>query len=286
MRVDKLYTSKYFDETMPPVVVLGFNHEGRSNTHSHEFYELVYVVNGYALHSCDGNVSVLTAGDIFIVPPEQPHSYISANHAFIYNCLFLREAFTPMLTEVMHLPGLETIADGLSYRRVHADITVRTEFEVAFEQIKWEQLNRNPGWKLKINALFLGLLVSYSRIYEQKQLRDPEMTPSSMRILSAIAAIEENYKRDILVEEIAKVANMSVSQLGRQFKSLIGMYPMEYSRSFRIAKAAELIKSSQLPISEIAHEMGFNDISVFSRQFKHITGKSPSEYRKGSSEKI
>ena len=55
---------------------------------------------------------------------------------------------------------------------------------------------------------------------------------------------------------------------------------MEYARSQRMAKAAELLKDPAQSVSDVARDLGFSDISVFSRQFKQITGMSPTDFRK------
>ncbi len=83
-----------------------------------------------------------------------------------------------------------------------------------------------------------------------------------------------------MLEELAEAAGMSAGSLSRQFKLVTGLSPMEYVRSQRMAKAAELLKNPELSVSGVAKTMGFSDISVFSRQFRQITGMSPSEFRR------
>ena len=98
--------------------------------------------------------------------------------------------------------------------------------------------------------------------------------------MTAIEFIESNYNRDILLDEIAEASGLSSSHLTRQFKQSIGLTPIEYSRSFRIAKAAELLRDKNLSISDVSRSIGFSDISLFSRQFRQITGMSATEFRK------
>jgi transcriptional regulator GlxA family with amidase domain len=61
---------------------------------------------------------------------------------------------------------------------------------------------------------------------------------------------------------------------------------MEYVKNFRIAKAMEQLKLSRKSVAEVAREVGFSDISHFSRQFKQVAGLSPTEFRKNENDNL
>ena len=76
------------------------------------------------------------------------------------------------------------------------------------------------------------------------------------------------------------MVNLHPVYLSRLFKNLKGVSPMEYLTNLRINKAKELILSdSDLSLKEVAEISGYMDQFYFSRIFKTITGKSPSEYK-------
>ena len=70
----------------------------------------------------------------------------------------------------------------------------------------------------------------------------------------------------------------------RKFKAILGMTPVEYLRKFRIAKAMELLCTTEMTLSEISEKTGFSDVSLFSRVFKQNVGLPPASYRKNTGE--
>ncbi|TRX63740.1 hybrid sensor histidine kinase/response regulator transcription factor [Flammeovirga kamogawensis] len=85
---------------------------------------------------------------------------------------------------------------------------------------------------------------------------------------------------DFSVPELAKIMDMSTIQLYRKMKTETGMPPVEFVRNIRLQKALELLKTSELNISEIAYEVGFNDPQYFRKSFKKQFGQTPTQYRK------
>ena len=64
------------------------------------------------------------------------------------------------------------------------------------------------------------------------------------------------------------------------FKQFTGLTPVEYIKNVRLAKAAELLRSPELSVAQVAMEVGFEDPNYFSRQFKQVLGMSPSSFQK------
>ncbi|HMS66625.1 MAG TPA: AraC family transcriptional regulator [Saprospiraceae bacterium] len=91
--------------------------------------------------------------------------------------------------------------------------------------------------------------------------------------------IETHLYRNITVEELATLCNMSTSTFKREFKKTFNDKPANYVRAKKMAKAEELIKQTTLRINEIAEECGFEDVSHFSNTFYKFFGKYPSFYR-------
>jgi DNA-binding response OmpR family regulator len=81
------------------------------------------------------------------------------------------------------------------------------------------------------------------------------------------------------VEKLADQMNMSVSQLNRKLNALVDQPPGQLIRSFRLQRAADLLKQNAGSVAEICYKVGFNDQAYFSRAFKKQFGVSPSEYK-------
>lgn len=281
-QVRYLESSNYFENNIP-IQVLDIEHHGRVGMHSHDFYEFVYIDKGFSMHFCEGETTILTSGDLFAVRPGQVHSYTSAHHTFLYNCLFSMEVLDSISEDIVKLPGLNQILKPVDtkWQKIHLDFAERREILVYLEKMKWEQINRGIGWELNMKSLLISFLVLYSRLYSNHY--ENLSTNSKAQVLhihKALKYIEENYHRDFLLKDMAKSINLSPDYISRQFKSAIGLSPIEYLRNFRIAKAMEKLKTTDLPISKIATNTGFGDISNFSRQFKQVVGTPPSTFRK------
>lgn len=277
----KIYNHQYFGPGMPPIFVMSTEHHAKTGLHSHEFFELVFIERGVALHSYEGNTQILTTGDVFIILPGEVHSYISTNNTALYNLLFTEEALKGIEGYISALEGLRKLLNRKSsFERMHAGLAEMQELQVTLERIMWEQLNKPAGWELKLKSLFESLLVTYARLYGSHRAADGGGIANFSHIMKAVAFIENNYDKDMPLEDIAKESGLSTGYLSRQFKSVLGTSPSEYARNFRMAKAADLLRAEGNSVADVALKLGFSDISLFSRQFKQVTGVSPTGFRK------
>jgi AraC-like DNA-binding protein len=101
-------------------------------------------------------------------------------------------------------------------------------------------------------------------------------------IQRAICFIEKNLSNELDLEQIAREACTSKFHFCRQFKRHIGMSPVHFVITARIRRAIALLRRKDLPVSVIAIQVGFNDLSEFDKQFKKVTGLTPSTFRKSS----
>lgn len=123
--------------------------------------------------------------------------------------------------------------------------------------------------------LFLDQLVQSSADRHtggERSLRD-------FYIREALTFIEQNYQRDISIEEIAAVCGLNRSYFGKVFRDSVGESPQTYLLHYRMARAAQLLKETRLPIGEIARQVSYDNQMHFSRAFKNVHGVSPREYR-------
>jgi AraC family transcriptional regulator len=104
-------------------------------------------------------------------------------------------------------------------------------------------------------------------------------TNHPVNIINVIRFIEDNLPSPLSLDELAEKADVSKYHFCRFFKKHIGMTPMRYLISRRIARARELLKKEDVPISMVAPAVGFNDMSSFTVQFKRFTGKTPIKYK-------
>ena len=123
--------------------------------------------------------------------------------------------------------------------------------------------------------LFVDALVrsSVTRLSAQgNQLKD-------FYIQEAVNYIEQNYQRNLTVEEVADACRLNRSYFSKLFKENMGCPPQEFLIGVRLAKAAELMCSGNAPISEIAVRCGYSSQFHFSRAFKKHYGTPPQKWR-------
>jgi len=123
--------------------------------------------------------------------------------------------------------------------------------------------------------LFIDALVRSSnstQIIKGNNLRD-------FYIKEAISFIEQNFQNEITIEDIAGSCGLNRSYFGKIFHENIGKTPQEFLISYRMTKAAELLKLTQLPIADIGNAVGYPNQLHFSRAFKNVYGISPRQWR-------
>lgn len=118
----------------------------------------------------------------------------------------------------------------------------------------------------------------------QKQL---EVNPTEISITSvdeqfirqSIDTVEQNISNpDFSVEDLSRALHMSRVALYKKLLALTGKSPLDFIKTIRLKRAAQLLEKSQFTISEIAYEVGFNNPKYFARTFKKEFGLLPSEY--------
>lgn len=98
----------------------------------------------------------------------------------------------------------------------------------------------------------------------------------------AVTFIAQNYSRAITVEDMARRCNLDRSYFGKVFRDVLGQSPQEFLIQYRMEKAAELLKITDLSVGEISRQVGYPNQLHFSRAFKNFYGISPRTYRQNN----
>ena len=129
----------------------------------------------------------------------------------------------------------------------------------------------NPGLlRLKVMELLYNVMDCSKNIFRQMlQLRQPVKTDIHR-------VVEENYTSPISLDELAYLSGRSLSSFKRDFQDIYGESPARWIREKRLAKARQLLQSSQMSVADVAYSLGFENPTHFSRIFKQQYGISPS----------
>ncbi len=106
-----------------------------------------------------------------------------------------------------------------------------------------------------------------------------QLTKPYQQMERVLAHVARHYRERLTVDEIAKIADLSVSQLDRRFKQLFQMTPQQYVIRVRVHEATRRLLETDHALGVIALETGFYDQAHFTRAFKALMGCSPSAYR-------
>ena len=108
----------------------------------------------------------------------------------------------------------------------------------------------------------------------------PHSTPQPGSELDrATRYLRQNAGKRLAITGICRTLAISERTLARRFKAKLGMSPLSYLQSQRIARARELLESSKLPLDRIVEQCGYEDVSSFRKLFARQVGMTPREYR-------
>jgi signal transduction histidine kinase/ligand-binding sensor domain-containing protein/DNA-binding response OmpR family regulator len=176
--------------------------------------------------------------------------------------------------EISHIPvilmtALASVENKLTGYKVGADDYITKPFEPELLKIRVRNIlgnieNAKMGFRNNLNV-------------SAKELTISKIDEDFMQ--QVILLLEKNIDNsEFDIDSFCKNIGVSSSQLYRKIKSITGLSPNEFIRTYRLKKAAHLITESNLNISEIAYKVGFNDALYFSKCFKKQFGTTPSLY--------
>lgn len=281
MKKDFIHDQQYlYNLGGSPTWVLGTSHVSIER-HSHDFYELVFVREGYCMHHLEDSAFLVLEGDLLVIKPGVRHRYTGNRECKIYNCLFAAEAFDPSVLEsLLSLPGLPQILDKETepFPHLHLDMIEKRNLSNLLSLMSKECETMADGWKLKLQALLYEVLIECSRIYTAHGGRQSEKDIYSGHVTTVLRYIDEHYAKDTLtVRELGEQAGISPDYLSRQFRKMTGIAVQEYVRRYRLSRAINCLQQG-CSVGETAEKCGFHSIGYFSREFKKEMGIAPSRY--------
>ena len=218
----------------------------------------------YCISLCRGQLDMegtrLLPGDILIFEPGHPYRYQGDE-----NTEYLWVHFTGSRAREL---ALQT---GLDLNR-HRRIGVREDVRLCFEQIFREFMVNDSTSPRMLACLLEVLLLLIGRYAVQSHRQAPP--------LAALSHIHAHYYKDLRVDTLAKIENMSPSAFRAAFRQQTGLAPNEYIIRLRISTACRLLRETHAGIAETAAAVGYPDAYYLSRLFKQRMGVSPRAYRR------
>lgn len=234
--------------------------------HSHTFYELVFIKEGYCLHHTDDEVVLAMEGDVLLIKPGMRHHYTGTRECKIYNCLFREER----LAENLEIPD---------FSHMHLAMRERKSIQELLTQMIKEKQEKRQYWVQKEHYLLGSLLIEGARACKERNTEQTEKDWYPGYVTRALRYIDEHYRdHELSVRELGDYVGVTADYLSRQFKKVTGIGAQEYIRRYRLSRALTYLQQG-VAVSEAAEKSGFHSASYFSREFKKEMGMAPSRYK-------
>jgi AraC-like DNA-binding protein len=252
-------------------------HYTMTQHHFHELYEIYYLIDGERNYFIKDRTYRLGAGEIVFIDKLELHKTSDTgtpDHERIL--LQFHEDFLNMFQEPLLFHPFKT-----NTRVIKLSPTERQVTEKILKQLLNEQSVKAPGYQTSIQTLLVQILIRAGRwVYEQPTSSFVFSTPLHKKLSEIVDFINEQYMNPINLKGVAAAHYISPYYLSRKFKEMTGFSFVEYINSVRIKEAQKLLRDTNLKVTKIAEQVGFDNISNFGRVFKQIAHINPLEYRK------
>jgi len=244
--------------------------------HAHAFLELVYVMEGSALHQIGAETMRVAAGDYFIVDFGSYHRYLETDGFEIVNCLFAPEYVDRML---VHCPSVSALLERRQMGRAFpADRIFHDEdgsIRRLFETMEAEYECKDTGYREIIRCHVIEALVHAARAAAAIGART-QLHPAAAAMSDYLS---EHYAEALSLATLSEKLGYTPQYLSALFHREIGMSLSACVQKLRVEKSCRLLAETRLGISAIAQQVGYGDPKHFNSIFRRYIGLSPREYR-------
>lgn len=253
--------------------------------HSHNYVEMMYVCSGQTVHTIDGDTPLcVRAGELLILSQQASHAIQKAGAQDVAVNFIVLPAFFDVALEMV---GADNVLGQFllgvlrrntpSLRYLHFKVADVLPIQNLMENLVWSLLHRLPN-RRRINQTTMGLL--FLQLLNYTDHLSPSPAPSQPHALAvaALRDIEENY-RTASLSALAAARGVSGAYISQVVREATGKNYKQLLQQKRLAKAAQLLRESRLPIGDIIGMAGYSNTGFFYRLFRRQYGRSPRQYR-------
>lgn len=255
--------------------------KGETNAfwHFHPEIELVYVNKGKGKRHIGNHLSYFNNSQLLLIGSNLPHNGFTdrlTEHGSQTLIQFRQEFLGNYFFDIPEMEGINNL-----FERAKSGILfgVKTKKKIG---PKIEKLSEKEGFKKILILLEILHVLAKSQDYTILNAdgfvfeTEPQ---DSAKIDIVFKHINQNFQEHISLDEIAGKVSMTVPAFCRYFKKVTGKTFTKLVNEYRVVHATKLLSESQMSITDISFECGFNNFSHFNKLFKEFTGKSASKYR-------
>ena len=245
-----------------------FSPDYKFHGESHNFYELVSIIEGKVSITADSNVFSLKKGQAILHPPMQFHNIcnLDRSNTTIIVFTFSGENIPDLCNKIYDLRDISKVKS--LYERFEMYFTRDGMWVTGLKEQSLEHFKFIKEFELFLTAMMNNSSEGKTRL-----------TPGAVNYSLIVKNMEDHVCERLTVKKLASLCSMSEINLQKTFSKYAGVSVMEYFKRIQMEKACELLKDGQ-SVKETALELGYGDQNYFSTVFKRITGHTPSEMRK------
>jgi AraC-like DNA-binding protein/mannose-6-phosphate isomerase-like protein (cupin superfamily) len=255
----------------------------RVTWHSHEGFEMLFLLDGATAYEFAGQSSVeLHGGHFLIVPPGLVHRGLHNVRSPSTICGLALKASRPSAWKntnftTADVRRLRTALENAS-RKVHPfNAALRWLVRRLMEETAHYPANPHRAEAgIALRALICAVLVEAMR-----QILVPPTEPKEF-VAAAIAYLRKHLQEPVRMSDLVRHVGFSRARMFDMFKAQTGLTPNDYLQRLRIEKAQEQLRQTKLSVTEIGLATGFSTGQYFSTVFGRYTGVSPTRFRKGA----
>lgn len=256
--------------------------------HTHQFFEILFVVSGECKNIVDQTELSLKKGDICFLSPDAPHTLMIHRHdTIVYSIVVRTTTFERAFSNLYNKDDIisDFFAHALYTNSSHTTpfLLCHTDCEDSLlqliEQIVNEQLNQEKFSDRIINIYFELFIAELLRRHEQHfTVGKAAKNVGKINITAMLRYIQDNYKT-LTLPQAASFFNCSEAYFSRIIKKYTGQNFVDIIKKIKLKNATELLLEGNKAVSDIIEEIGYTDSSHFYKIFKTNYGMTPIQYK-------
>ena len=248
----------------------------RYETHDHSAVEILLTLEGMVTYTIEDKIYQVRKGEILIVPPDTLHSLTMGEGSSRYLFLFESDAIMTMrdiksMAMYFHKPF--HLRDG-------SDAHVRIRELLLRAREAYEK--REMMWNTMCYSCILRIYATLGQRYLSgiKPRTGDNMRNMDSEVINAVMTyINNHYREELSLEDVAKFAGFSRYYFSRSFKRQTGYSFKDYLCQKRLQVAMDLLIRTNRSMRDVAIESGFGSVATFNRVFREKKGCTPTQYR-------
>lgn len=260
--------------------------EERIACHWHEEIEILVVTKGSAVLILNNDRYELKEGYVAFILPNHLHlvTVLLGDTFDFYAVVFHPDLLSSFIQDVIQQQYFDSVLQENILFPTVLSAQEAKEFGIAdvLSDIYALFAKKEPCFELLIKArLYVVWSLYYLHGTSSASVSERTSDYRIALVKSIIDYLHTHYESQITLDILAAYFHLSREHLCRLFKKMTRMSPIEYLNFYRISTSTRLLRETDHEISDIALEIGFNNISYFNRTFKRYMHVTPGEYRKG-----